>query len=378
MGLHLDSERHIYQKVLQHKQHLQAHPEIGWGEVLTTNYVIEQLNALSLIEGLGENHTGAAFQLGQGALNIFVRADIDALKTSEGPQHLCGHSTHTAALMGAYHWLTDHEAELTAAGKKVTFIFQPAEEVHPSGARTFLAEHPEIFAGSTYGFAIHVEPHLPVGAVEIKKGAVWAAHDSVKVEVLGKAAHVKNTPNGIDAIDGAAQVVRLLRNLQQSFPDFGQEVVFNFNTIQGGVANNTVADRAFLTGAVRWIHRADQTRVRAFFDQLPATLAGTFPGIINVSYVNEAVPICENNSQLADEVASYLEAESPFSVVRDSVPDLGVEDFAHFARQFDTLYAKVGIDSPFELHDPRLVVSDEATLQVYSYWRHLLQWWIQK
>lgn len=120
----------ISQKVLEYKKHIHDNPEIGWAEVLTTQYIKEQLDAISLIEGLGERRTGAVFELGKGQTSIFVRADIDALKTSGGPQHLCGHSTHTAALMGAYIWLKEHESRLNSENKKVIFLFQPAEEVH--------------------------------------------------------------------------------------------------------------------------------------------------------------------------------------------------------------------------------------------------------
>ena len=373
-----ETENQILQRVLEYKRHIHTHPESGWQEVATTKYILEQLDTLSLIQGLGENNTGAAFKVGQGQVNIFVRADIDALKTSDGPQHLCGHSTHTAALMGAYHWLKDHESQLTAAGKQVTFIFQPAEEIHPSGARTFLETYTEIFSGSQYGFAIHVEPHLPTGSVQIQKGPIWAAHDSVKVEIRGKAAHVKNTPQGIDAIDGATQVVQLFRSLQNEFSNFGEEIVFNFNTIQGGTANNTVADKALLTGAVRWLNRSDQERVRRFFTGLPQMLERTFPGSVNISYVSEAVPVCINEPQLAGEIADYMDTHSGFNVSRNGAVDLGVEDFAHYARQYNTLYSKVGIDCPYDLHDPQMIVSDEATLQVYHYWKNLLQWWIEK
>lgn len=368
----------IIQKVLEYKNHIHQNPEVGWTEVLTTRYIQEQLDAASLIQGLGEQHTGAVFEVGKGALSIFVRADIDALKTSVGPQHLCGHSTHTAALMGAYFWLKEHEIELNNQGKKVIFLFQPAEEVHPSGARTFLETYPSLLDKSEYGFAIHVEPSLPIGTVQVQPGPIWAAHDSVKVEIIGKAVHVKNTPAGIDAIAGASQVIQLLRNFQHEFSNFGRDIVFNFNTIQGGVANNTVADKAFLTGAVRWIHREQQRQVRQFFNRLPHIMETIYPGMVNVTYIDEAVPVCENNRALAEEVGAYMRQHSNFSVVSKDQVDLGVEDFAHFSRKYKTLYSKIGIDCPFDLHDPQMAVSDEATIKVFEYWQNLLQWWIGK
>lgn len=368
----------IENRVLEYKQHIHSNPEVGWQEVGTSAYIKDKLNAVSLIEGLGEHKTGAVFVVGDGKTSIFVRADIDALKTSSGQQHLCGHSTHTAALMGAYHWLGDHEKQLTAQGKKVTFIFQPAEESYPSGAKTFLETYPEIILGSHFGFGIHVRPNLSEGTIQIDEGATWAANDIIQIYVKGLSAHIKDTPNGIDAIDGAAQIIQFFKQFQRDFPSFGREIVFNFNVIQGGVSSNTIADNVFLKGAVRWIHREDKKKVREFFERLPNKLQQTFPGSISIDYIDEVPPACENDDELVDAVSDYMERSNSFTVIRDGQVSLGSEDFAYYTKSSRTLFTHIGIGSPYDLHDPRMVVSDKATLNVYQYWKNLLQWWIDK
>jgi amidohydrolase len=368
----------IDNRILRYKNYIHIHPESGWQEIGTTAYVKEQLHANSLIEGLGENKTGAVFVVGDGKTSIFVRADIDALKTSNGPQHLCGHSTHTAALMGAYHWLKDHESQLMAKDKKVLFIFQPAEEVHPSGARTFLDTYPDILSRSLYGFAIHVEPKLPIHTIRIQDGPVLAANDVILVSIKGRAAHVKDTPKGIDAIDGASQIVRLFRNFQKEFPTFGTDIVFNFNMIQGGVAPNCIAEEASLQGRVRWLNTEDQQRVRNFFVKLPSLLRKTFPGSIDVQYIQSVPPNCVNDRRLAEIISNYMKTHSHFEILRDGSTRLGSEDFAHFSHQYQTLLSQVGINSPYDLHESQMVVPDKATLDVYYYWKNVLQWWIEK
>lgn len=368
----------ISQKVIDYKRHIHANPEPGWQETATTAYIKEHLDAVSIIEGLGENHTGAAFVVGKGKTSIFCRADIDALKTSDGPKHLCGHSTHTAALMGAYHWLKGNESRLNAGGKSVSFIFQPAEEVHPSGARTFLDTYPRLLDNSVYGFGIHVFPQLPLNTVQIQGGNIFAANDPVRVEITGLTAHVKDTPKGIDAIDGAAQVVRRIRDFQHEFDNFGREIVFNLNTIHGGAANNSVADSVVLTGSIRWVNRSDQLRVKKFLEELPGTMKKSFPGTVSVAHLEEKPPPCSNNAKLADEIADYMQTHSDFGVLKNGAISLGVEDFAWFSRQYQTLYSLVGVESHFDLHHPQMEVSDEATLSVYKYWQNLLEWWIEK
>lgn len=366
----------IEARVLEYKRHIHANPETGWKEIGTTAYIQEQLDAASIIEGMGENKTGVALVVGSGPENIFVRADIDALPMTNGPQHACGHSTHTAALMGGYHWLKDHEHQLSANNKRVTFVFQPAEETYPSGARTFLDTHPEIFQDCQYGFGIHVQPRLPVGDMQIDDGMTWAANDHIQVEVHGFTAHIKDTPNGIDAIDGASQVVRMFRQFQQTFENFGSEVVFNFNTIQGGVANNCIADRTLLKGGIRWLRREDQQRIKEFFRELPAVLQQTYPGSVEVRYIEEVPPGCKNDAQLAQEISQYMAENTDFNIIRNGKVSLGVEDFAWYTQHNRTLFSHIGTGCEYDLHDPRMVVSDEATLRVYEYWRNIMQWWI--
>jgi amidohydrolase len=368
----------LERRVLQYKHHIHANPEVGWQEINTSSYIKEQLNAVSLIEGLGENKTGAVFVVCEGKTSIFVRADIDALKTSTTSQHLCGHSTHTAALMGAYHWLQGNEKILTAQGKQVTFIFQPAEEVFPSGARTFLDTYPELFRNSTYGFGIHVRPNLPLDTIQIQQGPTWAANDIIQIAVKGFSAHIKDTPNGIDAIDGASQIIRLFRAYQKEFDGFGKDIVFNFNLIKGGVSSNTIADNVFLKGAVRWTRKEDQEKLIEFFGNLPSVLEKSYPGTIDIEYIPEVPPACNNEPELAEEIANYMEDNSNFTVTRIGPVTLGSEDFSYYTKMSKTVFSHIGIDCPYELHDPRMFVSDEATINAYYYWKHLLQWWIDK
>jgi amidohydrolase len=368
----------IETQVLTFKRNIHEMPEQGWQEVRTTGYIVNNLAAASLINGLGPNNTGAVFVLGGGNESIFLRADIDALNTSIGPQHICGHSTHTAALMGAYFWLREHEHELTARKKSVTFLFQPAEEAFPPGAKTFLETYPEILPKSKFGFGIHVRPSIPVGSIQIDDEATWAANDLVEVTVQGRAAHIKDTLRGIDAIDGATKIVQLFKRFQGAFPDFGTSIVFNFNVIRGGVKSNTIADTVVLRGGVRWLRKVDQQRVIDFFNDLPHVLAKEYLGTVSVEYTREVPPVCMNDSALAEEVARYMENLSEFRIIRNGDVSLGSEDFAYFTKQNRTLFTHIGTGSPYDLHDQRMEVSDEATLNVYHYWRNLLQWWINK
>lgn len=42
--------------------------------------------------------------------------------------------------------------------------------------------------------------------------------------INGLTAHVKDTPRGIDAIAGAAEIVQMFRELQNQFDNFGRDM----------------------------------------------------------------------------------------------------------------------------------------------------------
>src|SRR5690606_9049662 len=101
----------------------------------------------------------------------------------EGVSHACGHDAHTAILMGVGCLLADLE-DLPFG---VRLLFQAAEEVMPGGALD------AIDAGAMDGlariFALHCDPHLPVGTVGLRAGALTSAADRIEVHLRGPGGH---------------------------------------------------------------------------------------------------------------------------------------------------------------------------------------------
>ena len=126
---------------------------------------------------------------------LALRADIDALPITEetglefastraGAMHACGHDGHTAMLLAAAKVLVGRREELAG---EVRFIFQPAEELPPGGARVLVE------AGVMDGVDLIVGAHLfstvEVGKIAASRGPVTAAADIWDAEVQGKGGH---------------------------------------------------------------------------------------------------------------------------------------------------------------------------------------------
>lgn len=371
------TDTHIKKAIIQYKNYLNKHAEVGWEEIKTTAFVKKTLSCESVIDGIGDNQVGLITTLGKGSKKIFLRADLDALPTDSRPQHLCGHSTHTATLMGAYVWLKSQEQMLKQLDKEVIFVFQPAEETYPSGAKTLLERHPFIFAACDFGFGVHVDPTIPLGTIRLLSKEACGAGDYIEIEIKGKQYHVKNTHQAIDAIEGGALVIQAVRTFQKEFSQFGETVVFNLNTIHGGTAPNITADYVKMTGDIRWIHKHDQKKIKTFFKKLPTIIKKHFKGTVSIHYYDGYPPVY-NSPQLAVKIHSLLNQYKPkLQIVNRGVPTLGIEDFAFYTHHVPCLYADIGIGGRYDLHEEGFAVSDEATWEVYEYWKMVLTWWMK-
>jgi amidohydrolase len=119
------------------RRDLHAHPELGFQEERTSALIANELRKLGIEVAAKIGGTGFVGTIRcsvAGTRSIGLRADMDALPIQEitglsyastdGLMHACRHDGHTAMLLGAARYLSNHNE---FAGT-VHLIFQPAEE----------------------------------------------------------------------------------------------------------------------------------------------------------------------------------------------------------------------------------------------------------
>ena len=149
---------------------------------------------------------------------IGLRADIDALPIQQesdvpyksckpGVMHACAHDAHTAVLLATAKLLA---AEKDSLAGNVKFIFQPAEETPPGGAKTLLEkgvlDNPRV----DMLFALHHATENKTGEVGIHYGQFLAASDQFTLTLTCKGGGGSAPHKGVDGIPIAAEIILAL------------------------------------------------------------------------------------------------------------------------------------------------------------------------
>lgn len=358
-------------KLLTFKKHLNQLAELGWEEKKTTTYILRSLLPIEpVVRGFGESKTGLLYKIGKAKDGILLRADIDALKVDNTVAHICGHSSHTASLMQA---LLSSKEKIIASGKSVWFLFQPSEENYPSGAKAFINEQAKILPKIRFAFAAHVRPQMPVGSIGLVSGPIMARGDYMEIEIHGKMVHIKNTPQGKDALEAAAYIILFVKSLQKKY---GERLRINIGTIQGGLQANTVADRALLKGDIRM---KDETLQR----EIKRTLQKEIKRIEKLVGVNidfryyDGYPVVKNEKKLVEHIKDYFTKKKTWHIQdNSSFFSFGCEDFCFISQKIPSIFALIGTGDRHDIHEAHCTISNEGTEKVYEYFTGIIDWWL--
>jgi amidohydrolase len=285
------------------------HPEPSMQEHETAAYVVERLREIGLADiqtGIGE--TGVVCLI-RGAKKrgktVALRADMDALEMAEetgaeyasrkpGLMHACGHDGHTACLLGAAAILHGMRERLPG---NVKLIFQPGEE-GAGGALKMIEDgclaRPKVSAIA----ALHVFGDLQSGAIGLNHGYITAQTDEIELIIRGVSAHAARPHTGVDSISVAAQALIAIQQFVARHTDPIDRRLVTFGIIEGGTRSNILAQ---------------QVRLRVSHD--------------------EGYPPLANDEDVINTIGEAARETLGEARVHElTVPSLGGEDFAYFAR----------------------------------------------
>lgn len=361
------------------RRDLHAHPEPSWKEHRTAQKIEAQLEAAGIAYRREVGTAVIAEIPGNADLApVIYRGDIDALpiqdtkdptlvpycSTNEGFSHACGHDVHTTIALAVAQQMQQMQSELRAP---VRVIFQPAEEVLPSGADAL--DQAGILADGHAGLAVHVDPSQVVGNVGWLTGPITASLDNFTIEIKGHSGHSARPHLSHDAIAAAAEVTLQLHAALRRHSDPLHTAVLSIGILKGGVASNVIAGHAELAGSLRARINDDRPTLRAAVEET-AKLAAQIHGCTAHVHFDVGHPPVRNDVELSkvvcDMAADVLGAAH---VHKQKQPSMGAEDFGHFSNNMPTFLLRLGCgiagERPRHLHEEGFDV-DERAIEIGS------------
>jgi amidohydrolase len=326
----------ILPDVIGWQRHIHAHPELGFQEHATSDFVARKLEefGVDVHRDVSATAVVGVLKCGTGERKIMFRAELDALPVMEatglshsstvaGVMHACGHDAHTAMLLGAAKLL----CRTRDFDGTVYFVFQPAEEVHGGGKQLVADGLLKRFPADCV-FSQHSWPGLKEGSVVATSGPLMAAVDDFTLTFSGNGAHAAMPELGDDPVLAAAEVISAVQRVVSRTVNPLKALVLSITQVHGGSINNIVPDRIEVQGTARFFEPALSDHVEAQIEKIAAGIAQSH-GIRHVLDYRKGYPAVINTERGA---AAVQRAARTFlsddKIIIDQPPTLGCEDFA--------------------------------------------------
>lgn len=344
-------ETSLQEKLQGWRRQLHQHPETGFEEVQTSDYVANILKTLGMDVHRNIGGTGlvANLKVGNGTRAIGLRAEMDALNIAEqapgrlyascnaGKMHACGHDGHMAMILGAAQLL----AERRDFDGTVRFIFQPAEE-HGRGAKAMMADGLfERFPVDAI-FGVHNMPGLPAGSISTRSGGVMASEDNFVIHIKARGTHAARPHMGVDPVVIAAQIVLALQTIVSRNLDPSQSAVISCTEIITDGLRNVIPSNVVIKGDTRSyspdVQRLLATRMR----EVSEGICRTHGAECTFEYTHEFVPTVNTPAFVDVAAAAASMVVGADKVDANVQPMMISEDFGAFLQVVPGNFAFIG------------------------------------
>jgi amidohydrolase len=347
---HLDQFLVAHQSALiALRRDLHAHPELGREEHRTTDLLMARLTSAGLAPRRIGGATGVVCDIGEGlGPLVALRADIDALPVEDmkdvpyrsvtpGVCHACGHDVHTAVVLGAGLALQQLPEGLPG---RVRLLFQAAEEVMPGGAIDAIADG--VLDDVSAIFGLHCHPHLEVGTVGVRTGAITAACDLVDITLRGAGGHTARPHLTADVVYAASRVITDLPAGLSRLVDPRHGMSLVFGSVQAGVAANVIPREARLRGTMRVLDDDAWERAPKVIERLLAATVEPLGVEYDLAYTRGVPPVCNEDTATAAMTSGVLLAVGADAIV-GTEQSLGGEDFAWYLQRVPGAMGRLGV-----------------------------------
>ena len=375
------------------RRDIHAHPELKFTEFRTSELIAQKLQSWGIQTHIGLGKTGVVGtiegSLGSGK-SIGLRADIDALPLQEhntfahasqhpGTMHACGHDGHTAMLLSAAQFFSQHK-EFKG---KIHFIFQPAEE-GGGGAREMMADGLFTLFPCDAVFGMHNWPGMAEGSFGVIPGPMMASSNEFKITLKGKGAHAALPHNGADPVFAIAQLATALQSIITRNKKPVDTAVLSITQIHAGFASNVIPDDAWLSGTIRTFTIPVLDLIEQRLREIAQGIGQAFNCSVDIEFERNYPPLINHPVETAFAQKVIQDSFGHDQFVASTEPTMGAEDFAFMLEKVPGCYVFIGNGDgdhralghgmgPCHLHNPSYDFNDRLLPIGASYWVHLVR-----
>lgn len=357
-------------------------PEIGFNEFKTQQLILEILEPMAreywkiklwrtgvlvYIQGSDPQQT-LAYRADMDGLPIAERSGIETFASEhENMMHACGHDFHMTIALGVLSHFSSNQPK-----DNLVFLFQPAEE-GPGGAKPMLDEQVLKDVWPDQMVALHIAPELPVGTVSTREGLLFANTSELFIDLKGKGGHAAYPHTARDMVVAASHFVTQLQTIVARNIDPLDSGVVTIGVIQGGTKQNIIAESARVEGTIRSLSIESMIEIKRRIEAIAKGIEAAFECELTIDYGSNYCQVA-NDSTLTKEYMSFA-SQSPNVDFIEAPAAMTGEDFGYFLEQIPGFMFWLGVNSPYGLHDARLL-PDEAAIQIAV--SHLIEYFTWK
>ena len=359
-------------KIIEDRRALHRIPELDNDLPQTMAYLEQALAGLNCrVFSPMASSLCAWFDFGQESAIAF-RSDADALPIQEktgaaffaschpGKMHACGHDGHMAIALE----LARRLSEKKELPHNVLIVFQPAEET-TGGAKalcqTGVFDRYKVEAI----FGLHLWPGLPEGQIASRAEEMMARSCEVKVDVLGRSAHIARAEEGLDALEAGAEFYLRALDMERKMP---KEVfrLLKFGKFQSGRVCNAISDHTHMEGSLRAFQDDIFYGMRQSLLDIAAQVEQESGCTVQVD-MNEGYPAVMNPPALYERVkqaVSFQELAAPMMIT---------EDFSWYQRFLPGLFFLLGAGDVPALHSDDFHFNEQILVKGADFFEELAE-----
>ncbi|MEC9303431.1 MAG: M20 family metallopeptidase [Bacteroidota bacterium] len=361
-----------FDDIVSIRRYLHMYPELSFNEHNTSKFIkstlkkwgvkyesVGETGVVVLIEGYNSTSKTIAFRADFDALPILEENEFDYCSKNQGVMHACGHDAHTASLLGVIKVLIDLKKDFEGT---IKFIFQPAEEVFPGGAKTMIEKGVLVNPNVDKIFAQHVFPELEVGKVGFATGTYMASADEIFVEIIGKGGHAALPHTYNNPIVAAAELISNLEDYFYKYRD--KPSVFAIGFINGDGYTNVIPEKVNIKGTFRTLDEDFRSFAHKKMQEISKKISSKFSLKIDF-LVRVGYPVLENDIDLTLSTIKLAKEFLGEKNVVDLSYRMTAEDFAYYGQIVPSCFYRLGVANKklgitHGLHTSRFNIDEEA------------------